>query len=146
MNPNTSGTIEQMELLLRGVCFSIKKKGREILQDFNITPPQFDALQFLIYEGEMTVTELSSRLFLAPSTITDLVDRMVNNNLVNRVRDDKDRRTVKLTVQETGLKLLEEVIARRCSYLEALTADMNEAERINFIAYLERMNQTKNEF
>lgn len=145
MEENTNGTIEQMELLLRGICFAIKKKGREILQDFNITPPQFDALQFLIYEGEMTVSELSCKLYLAPSTITDLVDRMEKNNLVKRVRDEKDRRTVKLTVLENGLKLLEEVIARRCSYLEKLTEKMDEEEKRSFTGYLELMSNTNQE-
>ncbi len=134
--------IEKMELLLRTVCFNIKKKGREILQDFNITPPQFDALQVLVDEGELTIGDLSSKLFLAPSTITYLVDRMEKNCLVVRVRDDKDRRSVKIKVEDKGFKLIDEVVKRRCTYLEETTKKMNLNDKIKLTDYLEMMTST----
>lgn len=137
MEHTTDEKIVKIELLLRSACFNIKQKGREILQDFDITPPQFDALQFLIDDGEMTVGELSGKLYLAPSTITDLIDRMEKNSLVKRVRDSKDRRTVKIIVEEKGHKLINEVVARRQKHLEGLLKAMTEDSRDNFIKYLE---------
>lgn len=131
--------IEKMELLLRTLCFNIKQKGREILQDFCITPPQFDALQFLIEGGGLTIGELSCKLFLAPSTITDLVDRMEKNGLVSRVRDEVDRRSVKIKVEDKGLKLINEVVARRCTYLEEKTKEMEQKDKARLNGYLEMM-------
>ena len=129
-------SIERIELSIRTICFNVKQKGREILSNFDITPPQFNALQFLVKEGEMTVSELSSKLYLAPSTITDLIDRMENGNLVERIRDTKDRRTVKIKVKEKGFSLIDEVIAKRCSYIESLLRDMSEDDKGRFIEYL----------
>lgn len=133
-------SIAQIELLLRGICFDIKQKGREILSDYDITPPQFNALQFLVNEGELTVSELSSRLFLAPSTITDLIDRMVKSDLVKRIKDDKDRRIVKLQVQEKGENLINQVISRRCNYLQCLLKDMPMEDMNKFASYLEAIH------
>jgi len=130
-------TVTQIETLLRNICFDIKKKGREILSDYDITPPQFDALQFLINEGEMTVSELSGKLFLAPSTITDLIDRMEKNSLVIRIRDESDRRIVKVQVQEKGHSLIGLVIARRCNYLQTLLKNMAVEDMERFAGYLE---------
>jgi MarR family transcriptional regulator, organic hydroperoxide resistance regulator len=132
--------IEKMELLLRTICFNIKKKGREILQDFNITPPQFDALQVLVDEGELTIGDLSSKLYLAPSTITDLVDRMEKNCLVTRIRDDKDRRSIKIKVEDKGFKVISEVVARRCTYLEEMTKEMKADDKKKLTLYLEKMS------
>lgn len=137
MENSIDDNIVKLELLLRSACFNIKQKGREILQDFDITPPQFDALQFLVDEGEMTVGELSSKLYLAPSTITDLIDRMEKNRLVKRKRDERDRRSVKLCVEEKGLILINEVIEIRQRYMEKLLEGMAAEERSNFIQYLE---------
>ena len=36
--------VEDVERLIRTVSAIIKKRGREILADFEITPPQFNAL------------------------------------------------------------------------------------------------------
>jgi DNA-binding MarR family transcriptional regulator len=132
-----NASVARIELLLRSICFDIKQKGREILSDFDITPPQFNALQFLVNEGEMTISELSSRLYLAPSTITDLIDRMEKNLLVIRERGSKDRRIVKIQVQDKGHSLINEVISRRCSYLQTLLKDMSLEDKNKFISLLE---------
>ena len=44
----------EIEKYLRKVDYIIRKKGREIINDFGITVPQFTALQFLISEGNLT--------------------------------------------------------------------------------------------
>lgn len=132
-----NASVARIELLLRSICFDIKQKGREILSDFDITPPQFNALQFLVNEGEMTISELSNKLYLAPSTITDLIDRMEKNLLVIRKREDKDRRIVKIQVLEKGHNLINEVISRRCSYLHTLLKEMSLEDKNKFIGFLE---------
>lgn len=130
-------SVAQIELLLRTICFEIKQKGREILADYELTPPQFNALQFLVDEGELTISELSSKLYLAPSTITDLIDRMEKSVLVQRTRDGQDRRIVKVQVQERGYQVIAQVISRRCNYLKTLMKDMNLEDMKQFIGYLE---------
>ncbi len=65
-----------IEKHLRRIDYIIRIKGREILKDFNITVPQFTALQILIHNEGLTIGELSQKMGLACSTITDLVDRM----------------------------------------------------------------------
>lgn len=134
-----NASIGRIELLLRNICFEIKQKGREILADYELTPPQFNALQFLVDEGALTISELSSKLYLAPSTITDLIDRMEKSALVQRTRDNGDRRIVKVQVQERGYQVIEQVISRRCSYLKALMKDMNLEDMNQFIGYLEEI-------
>ena len=99
----------RIEENLRRVCYKIKKKGREILNDVEITPPQFDALQYLIHEENLTIGELSTKMFLACSTVTDLLDRMERNELVKRVKDENDRRIVRIVVLDKGHDLIKEI-------------------------------------
>jgi len=121
--------ITEIERELRYLCTTIKQKGREILTDFFITPPQFEALQYLINSEPITIGELSNKMFLACSTITDLVDRMEKNQLVKRVRDEKDRRVVRLQVLEKGHELINEVLHARRNYLADVLSDVSENQR-----------------
>lgn len=73
---NNEDTVAELEKSLRHIAAIVKQKGREILEDYTITPPQFIALQWLFERGDMTIGDLSNRIFLACSTTTDLVDRM----------------------------------------------------------------------
>lgn len=116
----------RIEENLRRVCFKIKKKGREILNDVEITPPQFEALQHLIFQENMTIGELSSKMFLACSTVTDLLDRMERNDLVKRVKDENDRRIVRIVVLDKGHELLEKVMENRRSYIQDILNGFDE--------------------
>jgi DNA-binding MarR family transcriptional regulator len=117
----------RIEENLRRVCYKIKKKGREILNDVEITPPQFDALQHLIHEENLTIGELSTKMFLACSTVTDLLDRMERNELVKRVKDENDRRIVRIVVLDKGHDLIKGVMANRINYVESIIAELDEA-------------------
>jgi len=116
-----SDLVEEIELTLRQIAKQVRRKGREILTDFAITPPQFDALIYLNEFGDLTIGELSSKLYLAYSTTTDLVDRMERNDLVERVRDSNDRRVVRLHMKDKGRDMIEKVLeARRRHLAQAL--------------------------
>ncbi|WP_069649178.1 MarR family winged helix-turn-helix transcriptional regulator [Caloranaerobacter ferrireducens] len=131
--------VEAIEKYLRKVDCIIKKKGREILKDYNITGPQFNALQYLIREGNLTIGELSEKMALAYSTITDLVDRMEKNDLVIRVRDDKDRRVVRIKVLDKGFEILNKVLNRRIDYLEEKLNSFTEEEKQFLVKSLKKL-------
>jgi MarR family transcriptional regulator, organic hydroperoxide resistance regulator len=69
-------TVEELEELLRYIAANLKQRDREILAQYPITPLQFAALQCLLEEGDLTIGELSNKMYLACSTTADLVDRM----------------------------------------------------------------------
>ncbi|KAF0819419.1 MULTISPECIES: MarR family winged helix-turn-helix transcriptional regulator [unclassified Cytobacillus] len=120
--------VAEIEKDLRYISGIIKQKGREILSDFTITPPQFVALQWLFEEGDMTIGELSNKMYLACSTTTDLVDRMEKNSLVKRVKDPNDRRVVRIHLLDEGERIIEEVIKKRQDYLKEVLKDFSHNE------------------
>ncbi|HET7628272.1 MAG TPA: MarR family transcriptional regulator [Bacillales bacterium] len=106
----------------------IKQKGRVILKEVDITPPQFVALQWLHEEGDMTVGVLSTKMYLACSTTTDLVDRMENSGLCKRLKDPNDRRIVRIHLLDKGTDLIRKVIRKRQKYLETVFANFSKEE------------------
>ena len=125
---HSSESIAILEKELRYISHLIKQKGREILSNYTITPPQFVALQWLHESGDMTIGDLSTKMYLAFSTTTDLVDRMEKNELVQRVRDENDRRVVRIHLLSEGERIIQEVIVKRQDYLRDITVEFNEEE------------------
>ncbi|MDG5470994.1 MarR family transcriptional regulator [Jeotgalibacillus sp. ET6] len=123
-----AGVMAGIEKDLRYISGIIKQKGREILSQYTITPPQFIALQWLFEAGDMTIGELSSKMYLACSTTTDLVDRMEKNELVMRVKDENDRRVVRIHLLKEGERIIEEVIKKRQQYLNEVLIDFSGEE------------------
>ncbi|MBL4784648.1 MAG: MarR family transcriptional regulator [Cohaesibacteraceae bacterium] len=58
--------------------------------------------------GPLTVHELSQHLDRARSTITEMIDRLENNGLVERIRDERDKRRTLIWLSEDGLEKLNE--------------------------------------
>lgn len=130
---------------LRYIAGIIKQKGREILSNYTITPPQFVALQWLFEEGDMTIGELSNKMFLACSTTTDLVDRMEKNKLVMRVKDPNDRRVVRIHLLEEGERIIDEVIKKRQVYLQEVLVNFSTEEVILLKNNLMKLHQEMKE-
>ncbi|MCZ0704547.1 DNA-binding MarR family transcriptional regulator [Natronobacillus azotifigens] len=122
--------IAEIERELRYISGIVKHKGRKILKNYCITTPQFIALQWLLEDGDLTIGELSHKINLAFSTTTDLVDRMEKSELVERKRDTKDRRVVRIHLLDKGKEIIHEVIEKRQAYLSAVLEDVP-AERVD---------------
>lgn len=131
MKENLNEQIQQVahiEKSIRMIADIVKQKGRVILTQFPITPPQFVALQWLREHGDMTIGELSTKMYLACSTTTDLVDRMEKNELVERVKDTNDRRVVRIHLLEKGATIIQEVIKKRQEYLSDVLKHLSDDE------------------
>jgi DNA-binding MarR family transcriptional regulator len=120
--------IVRIEKNMRYINGIIKHKGREILKNYGITTPQFIALQWLLEDGDLTIGELSNKINLAFSTTTDLVDRMEKNMLVERKRDTKDRRVVRIHLLDKGKEIIQEVIEKRQQYLAEVLYEMSTSD------------------
>ncbi|WP_020153769.1 MarR family winged helix-turn-helix transcriptional regulator [Caldibacillus debilis] len=134
-------TVAAIEKDLRYISGIIKQKGREILNNYGITPPQFVAMQWLFEEGDMTIGELSNKMYLAFSTTTDLIDRLEKNRLVKRTKDEKDRRVVRVHLLEEGVRIIDEVIKKRQQYLAGLLVKFEPEEREELQQYLQKLHR-----
>lgn len=137
---HSSESIAILEKELRYISHLIKQKGREILSNYIITPPQFIALQWLQESGDMTIGDLSTKMYLAFSTTTDLVDRMEKNELVQRVRDESDRRVVRIHLLPEGERIIQEVIMKRQQYLRDITGEFDGEEFEQLLKHLQKLH------
>jgi MarR family transcriptional regulator, organic hydroperoxide resistance regulator len=137
--------VADIEKDLRYLSGIIKQKGREILSNYTITPPQFIALQWLFEEGDMTIGELSNKMYLAFSTTTDLVDRMEKNELVVRVKNPNDRRVVQIHLLDEGKRIIDEVIKKRQLYLQDVLVNFSDEEIVTLKENLAKLHHEMRE-
>lgn len=135
-----SDSVVRIERLLRHVAFIIKKRGRDILSDFDITTPQFLALVVLKDRPGITMGELCERLYLACSTATDLIDRMEKNGYLERNRDADDRRVIRLSITEKGQNIIDQVINARRRYVDSILKQLTQEEIDQLAQALEKLD------
>lgn len=95
----------------------------------NITVKQLKVLLILSQRGSETVTALSKRLDVHISTVTGILDRLVEHGLVQREEDPRDRRHVISRLTPQGEQILrrlyysagQDELARRLEKLDGET-------------------------
>lgn len=80
------------------------------LAQFNLTLPQFDVLVQLYREEGITQQALADRLFVTKGNVCGLMDRMMEQELVERRADPQDRRAYMLHLTPKGKRLIENVL------------------------------------
>lgn len=78
-------------------------------QDFGITRLQLGILRVLYHDGALTISELSRKFSVDPSTLVPTVDTLERKKLLTRGRDPNDRRRVPLTLTDEGHALLSRI-------------------------------------
>jgi DNA-binding MarR family transcriptional regulator len=80
-----------------------------IQDEHGIPLSHVQVLSMLNETGSMSVSDISRRLGIAKPNITPMVDRLIEDNLVDRIRDTRDRRVVNVIVLDAGRKKLDEI-------------------------------------
>jgi len=97
--------ISEITQSLRRIFKTLQDYSHEVHDRFGITGPQLWALKTISRHESLAVGELSKRMYLHPSTISGVIDRLERKGYVLRDRDQEDRRVVKvhLTTKGKGL-------------------------------------------
>ena len=102
-------------LLSNQICFPIYSVSRLITQAYKpyldklgITYPQYLVLLVLWENDKLNVNEISKRLILNTNTISPLLKRMQNLEIIRRTRSTIDERQVIVELTEKGYLMKEE--------------------------------------
>jgi len=91
---------------LRRIFKAIQDYSQEVYNKFEITGPQLWALKTISQNENLYLSELGKRMYLHPSTITGLIDRLEKKGYVERSRDQKDRRVIYVQLTPKGKRIV----------------------------------------
>lgn len=103
-----------------------------------IEPGQMDALELLVTVESCRMGDLAEYLRIDPSTATRAVQRMIKDNLAERVQHPGDGRIVAIAATERGRRIHGEVNERRRAILFAVMNDFEPDERYALADLMER--------
>lgn len=98
--------ISEIMQSLRRIFKAIQDYSHEVSNKFGITGPQLWALKTISQNGKLSLGELTKKMYLHPSTITGVVDRLEKKGYVSRGRGQGDRRVTNVQLTPQGKKLV----------------------------------------
>ena len=94
------------------ICFPLYVLSKEItglyrpiLEELDLTYPQYLVMMVLWEEDGLAVSHIGGKLFLDSGTLTPVLKRLENKGFINRIRNKEDERVVQLFLTENGKNL-----------------------------------------
>jgi MarR family transcriptional regulator, organic hydroperoxide resistance regulator len=107
---------KENDMLIEDIVAAIRKFVRAVSLDafkmsrqYGLTGPQSAVLRTLFKEGPLSSASLSRRLYVTPSNITGIIDRLQKKGFVERTRKKRDRRIALIELTESGNMLSREL-------------------------------------
>ncbi|MGG6314582.1 MarR family winged helix-turn-helix transcriptional regulator [Paenibacillus macerans] len=103
----------------------------------NILPSKFFILLAVYRNGKTTVSQIAELVGLSSSANTIAINKMAKEGLLNRVRDDIDKRICWIELTAKGRAVLEEMIEKRNRMFLAILGDFPEEQLQVFLQSLQ---------
>jgi len=94
-------------------------QAQKILDRENIAIAYWYYLRVLVERGELNQLELSKRVGIASTTAVPAIDYLEKRELVQRIRDPKDRRKYYICLKDEGRRLVEEMLPEIVTMISA---------------------------
>ena len=121
----------------------LRRGAQTDLAESGLTLPQVSLLRALAFKDGLTLRELSEQLSLAHSTVSGIVDRLEQKDLVQRRSDSQDKRYTRIYLSSQVNKYLRNKMrSHRATLLAGAIQQANESERamiLNGLATLQRL-------
>jgi DNA-binding MarR family transcriptional regulator len=89
--------------------------------------------------GHVGVSDLSQHLGVSSAAASQMLDRLVEEGLIERTEDPDDRRMKKISLTEKGCQIYKESLSARMRWLDELEQSLTEAEKETIISALQLM-------
>ncbi|MFQ6130457.1 MAG: MarR family winged helix-turn-helix transcriptional regulator [Armatimonadota bacterium] len=128
MGTSRGQLVEEIADLLPAIMRCLFAGRGESAPHLDITVGELRCLATIGHLGKPSMTDLSDRLYLQPSTVTGLVDALVDRGLVDRYADPEDRRVVRVGLTPEGRRRRAQHRTAKRRRLMAALADVNSDE------------------
>jgi MarR family 2-MHQ and catechol resistance regulon transcriptional repressor len=122
-DPHTLAALGAYVKLLRASRCVLARVEKKLAAD-GLTPTQLGVLESILHLGPLTHSDLGRKVLTSAGNMTDVVDKLEKRALVRRVRDEKDRRVVRVELTETGRAMIEALFPRHAADIAAAMAGL----------------------
>jgi DNA-binding MarR family transcriptional regulator len=136
------GLKNQSERLYRALTQIQGPLHRDLIKEqLDFTLPQIRSLMAIAEHNRCSMGELGKTTGYHLSALTGIIDRLIRKKLVQRIRDEEDRRVVKVALTATGMTLTKALYAKIIKQTSEALGSIDNQSREKLIALIEKISQ-----
>lgn len=131
--------VDEVGSLVQRLVRTFQIFERDQIKVFGFTSSQCYSLLGLLKMGSMAMSELSTKMNLDSTTMTRVVDNLVRDGLVERNKDEGDRRFVVIALTEKGTGVATKLDDSIRHYYRAIIANLPAGETESVLSSVQRL-------
>jgi DNA-binding MarR family transcriptional regulator len=132
-------SVDRLDRVMRRLQRDLECCDRALVSCCGVTVAQSYALLALRELGAATMNEFATEMRLHGTTMTRMVDALIDKGMVERKSDPEDRRVVRVSLSAAGEEVAAQVQESKRGLLSAALADLPANEQNMVLQALERM-------
>ncbi len=111
-------------------------KIEKSMKAYDLTISEFGVLELLYYKGTQPVQQIAEKILVTSGTITYIVNKLQEKELVARKKCEKDKRIFYVELTKTGETLISKVFPEHEKYLGSLFEQIDPEIKSRLVADL----------
>ena len=120
--------LKTMTILFRAANI-IENVAKEDVKNYACNLTEFGVLEVLHQKGQMTIAEIRSKVLIANSSMTYVLDKLQQKQYIERIQNPLDKRNYTIRLTNLGFKYTHEVLNKHYEHMQkvfdVLTDDEN---------------------
>ena len=119
------------------LCFPLYACAKEIvrrytplLEPLGLTYTQYIAMMVLWEHKNISVKDMGELLYLDSGTLTPMLKKMEKAGWITRKRDEKDERSVIISLTDSGIKLKEKAVEVPAKMVQCINLEQSDAMQL----------------
>ncbi len=109
------------------------------IRSLGLSPIQFDVIATLANQSPMTYKELSEKTLISKTSLTGVIERMIQKGYLNVQANEEDGRSQRIGLTAKGQKTFSKVFPEHMGYLEKVFGQLTAKELKDVQANLARL-------
>ena len=135
---------QELLIALRKVIRAIDLHSKHLNKTSGLTSPQLLIMLEIDKASGINSSQVAKIVNLSPATVTNIIDRLENKNLISRVRDTQDKRKVSLYLTDDGKAILLKAPQALQEHFIEKFSNLAQWEQSQLLSSMERLSEMMN--
>lgn len=138
---NEKAELQRVLELIFNVSRQMREKVHEVKQPAHLSMLHIGTLHYISEHGSPLMTDVARHLYITRPSATSLINALVRSGHLQRLTDNRDRRSVRLKLTPKGAKVVRVGFETVTRQILAMIRRLSPSERQQFISILTKLTQ-----
>ncbi|UHA75036.1 MarR family winged helix-turn-helix transcriptional regulator [Paenibacillus sp. 481] len=122
---------------------AIMDAAQQDIKRYGLNSSEFAVLELLYHKGATPIQQIGGKILLASGTMTYVVDKLVNKQLIARVSCQKDRRVIYAELTAEGEELMQRIFPQHAEALHEAMSNLAAEDRAELTRMLKQLGRSE---